>query len=238
MSDYQCHWRHKHDRHEWTPIVPDPDAARVLHVFPDSPIECPGLTIEQVAERQLQADARIERSPVVGQSAHVQRLDGDGNPVGPTFNLGPAVTRLSLVDELPDRFDGFAGATSAGTHDGPTVLDFPVQSNIDLQIMGALVRKGAAAAGRASHSLSITAAHCPIDAPRKRRGLTGKRYRIARRRYAREMRQWRRDGSPMAVRVIYVPHAHIVARDGFNGYAMRAGVVDESAGFPDVSTER
>ena len=57
-GEAQCHWTHVHGRHEWTPLVPEPGEERVLHVFRDAPIECPGLTAEQVALRA----ARVESS--------------------------------------------------------------------------------------------------------------------------------------------------------------------------------
>lgn len=40
--EFPCHWTHPHGRHPWTPLLPDPDAPRVLHLDPHQPITCPG----------------------------------------------------------------------------------------------------------------------------------------------------------------------------------------------------
>jgi len=45
-------------------------------------------------------------------------------------------------------------------------------------------------------AMQIKSYACPVAVPRKRRGLTGKAYRSARRKYHREMRQWRRGHIP------------------------------------------
>jgi hypothetical protein len=54
----------------------------------------------------------------------------------------------------------------------------------------------------------------PLTAPVKRRGLTGKRYRIARRRYRRARQAWQRAGAPMVTqrRRVYVPRARLASR--------------------------
>jgi hypothetical protein len=54
------------------------------------------------------------------------------------------------------------------------------------------------------------------EPPRRRRWLQGKRYRIARRRYGRTVRAWRRAGSPtieLDTR-IYLPNVEIVYAEG------------------------
>lgn len=45
-------------------------------------------------------------------------------------------------------------------------------------------------------TLQIDTVECPVPVPRKRRRLTGKAYRIARRRYHRDMKRWRRGQLP------------------------------------------
>lgn len=54
-------------------------------------------------------------------------------------------------------------------------------------------------------SLKIESYECPVVIPIKRRGLTGKRYRIARRKYHREMKAWERGQLPGTkfIRVFY-----------------------------------
>lgn len=70
---------------------------------------------------------------------------------------------------------------------------------------------------RPTHSVDLTyVEHVPTlrPAPRKRRGLTGKRYRIARRAHARARRAWVRAGSPTVAmhRRIVIPRAHVEVR--------------------------
>lgn len=61
-------------------------------------------------------------------------------------------------------------------------------------------------------AMTVRSVHMAAPAaPRKRRGLTGKRYRIARRGYAREMRAWRRgEGGTPVETVRYLPNVRPV----------------------------
>lgn len=43
MSDTPCLIDAPHGRHDWTPIVVDPDDDHVLHVFHDAPVTCGGI---------------------------------------------------------------------------------------------------------------------------------------------------------------------------------------------------
>lgn len=52
-----------------------------------------------------------------------------------------------------------------------------------------------------------------VAVPVKRRGLTGKAYRTAKRRASRARRRWERLGRPMAEVATHVPHARMVAQD-------------------------
>lgn len=51
--------------------------------------------------------------------------------------------------------------------------------------------------------------------PFKRPGLTGRRYRIARRRYGRAVRAWRRAGRPMRERAVFMPRAVVEVSEAF-----------------------
>lgn len=79
---------------------------------------------------------------------------------------------------------------------------------------------------RLRHEVRIDSVEAPMAPPRKRRGLTGKRYRIARRQYARTMRAWERGLIPgrYVTRVLYgylVPETGV----GVNGtYRFEAGL--------------
>lgn len=80
-------------------------------------------------------------------------------------------------------------------------------------------------------------------APRKRRGLTGKRYRIARRGYARQMKAYRRGLLPPVPMVYHVPRAALTGVNvppgaaTFRGQAVQFTVLDECVPV-DLSTER
>lgn len=217
---YQCHWTHVHDRHEWTPLVGDPEADRVLHVFPDQPVTCPGLTAQQVADRDAQAAARIERRPVGtlhvntdhpgvivrGANVYVRPLD-DAKPGEPLSITG--WTEVGYIeDSLPLVASPEADSemqTWTAAFEPQTFTLTGVVSNVP-SIVDPRVNDGT--------SLSLTYFACPITAPVKRRGLTGKRYRIARRAYGRAMRRWRRAGSPMAERNAYIPRVRIAEAPG------------------------
>lgn len=57
------------------------------------------------------------------------------------------------------------------------------------------------AVGAGPLTVQVDSIECPVREPRKRRRLTGKRYRIARRRYARQMKAYRRgEIEPLHVR--------------------------------------
>ncbi len=61
-----------------------------------------------------------------------------------------------------------------------------------------------------THSMHVRWVDSPIPAaPTKRRGLTGKAYRAARRRHARRVRGWVRSGSPMLERALHVPRVKV-----------------------------
>lgn len=38
---FPCHWSHPHGAHDWTPLVADPEAPRVLHLTGEK-VRCPG----------------------------------------------------------------------------------------------------------------------------------------------------------------------------------------------------
>lgn len=64
------------------------------------------------------------------------------------------------------------------------------------------------------HSVQIDYLDSPLPAlPVKRRHLTGKAYRIARRRHARLRRAWRRAGCPMIERRLFLPSVTITRGD-------------------------
>ena len=69
---------------------------------------------------------------------------------------------------------------------------------------------------KATHSVEISYESEPYavaaPGPRKRRGLTGKRYRQARRAYARLRRDWIRRGSPMSHNRVVIPRARVGER--------------------------
>lgn len=39
-SDAPCHWTHRHNRHEWTPLIHEPDNPQVMWL--GDKIWCPG----------------------------------------------------------------------------------------------------------------------------------------------------------------------------------------------------
>ena len=220
-SEYPCYWTHVHGRHEWTPLVGDPEVERVLHLFPDQPVTCPGLTAEEIAAREAQAAARIERGPV--GTLHV-----DASAPGVTVRGANVYVRPIVDDSDPGAPVNLAeGWTEVGyTEDGilptePAESEFSTWSTaIERATMTATLTGMPKAAfvgydhsvSSANTSLTLTYFACPIEPPRKRRGLTGKRYRIARRTYGRAMRRWRRAGSPMAERTVFVPRARVSAQ--------------------------
>lgn len=74
-------------------------------------------------------------------------------------------------------------------------------------------------------------------APRKRRGLTGKRYRIARRRYAREMHDYRRGVGERVEVHYYVPRASVDAR-AYQTFTAKAAATYDVAFRPALVSPR
>lgn len=84
-------------------------------------------------------------------------------------------------------------------------------------------------AGPAPVSLTYRYLDTPLPAPPvKRRRLTGKTYRAARRAHGRRVRAWKRAGSPMVERMVHVARATLrdvtpVPGGGFSlGYAVES----------------
>lgn len=131
------------------------------------------------------------------------------------------------------------GAEPRVLGDGWTSVGFTTEADISLDAIRTFFGVDPAR-GANDVAIAVTTVGCPVVAPVKRRGLTGKRYRIARRRYARQTRDYRR-GLILPVRVSYtIPRARPVGVvETMQGLAARFSVIDETAGPPwyDISPQ-
>src|SRR6478609_4901646 len=71
-------------------------------------------------------------------------------------------------------------------------VTFDVETTMDGQIMALMFGEGPRTADFKKMSLQMKSLECPVVVPRKRKGLTGKAYRSARRHYHRQMRAYER----------------------------------------------
>lgn len=99
----------------------------------------------------------------------------------------------------------------------PGVIRFDATANVDLDALRAMFGSGSVAhpAGhRPTHRVEVDyiAPGSAGPPPRKRKGLTGKAYRAARRAHQRRRKAARRGLLPPRMMRIVMPHAHVDAR--------------------------
>lgn len=136
---------------------------------------------------------------VRGDSLWVYPVDEDGNPTeatGPGEPLGSGWTEVGFTSE-----DDEPLIAPAFPHQRLAVLQ---GLDVDAETMRALF--GPAPPRPPEFLMQITTIEPPVDPPYKRRGLTGKAYRSARRRYGRTMRAWYRGKIPGREVVRHFPH--------------------------------
>lgn len=90
------------------------------------------------------------------------------------------------------------------------------------------LRLGVPEAEKPTFSITYETVLCPVVVPVKRRRLTGKAYRIARRRYHRKMKAYRRGEIPPTLIRTHVPKVALldsVQVPGSNSPSLRFGVI-------------
>lgn len=152
-----------------------------------------------------------------GDRVYVYPVDEDGNHAEPgaPVTLGEGWQEVGFTSDVtieqPDaRVDGLWPSQR-------DVLTYSLRgADVEREFLDMLFGK---AEKRRSMTVRYHDVLPPVDVPRKRKGLTGKRYRIARRRWARAMRDWRRGriSGRIVERALYVPDFDVVEVPGQPG---------------------
>jgi len=132
---------------------------------------------------------------VLGIPVMTSQLLPPGQVIIGAHGLGP---RMWPLDE--NRTDHFltGPVASAGTHDGGGSFDVGMWAYLAAERIALSIPR--------TYGFTATSVMPSIGwPPRKGRGLTGRRYRIARRAYARQRRAWIRQGSPTYATAIHMP---------------------------------
>lgn len=139
---------------------------------------------------------------VRGDNVYVYPVDENGQPAQPPTDpavLGDGWTDVGFTEE-PSETDKAQAALriERGVEPPPTYYLSPTALSAPVTLKADTIRTllgmdpGALDEEPTPMVVRISGERAPMEPPRKRRGLTGKRYRIARRRYARTMKAWQR----------------------------------------------